>query len=136
MGSLADYAENKVLDDLFISDWTKPTNYYFALYTANPTDSSAGTEVSTGNWTNYARIAKARGSTHFNTAASGITTNKTLIDFGTATTTGTVTVTGMAIMDASTAGNMIGWAALTTSKGVTNGDPVSFAIAAVSISLD
>lgn len=136
MGSFSDYAENKVLDDLFSADYTKPSTYYIALFTANPTDSTGGTEVSTANWTNYARVGKTRGTTHWDTASGGAIANKTLIDFGTASTGGTVTVTGVAIMDASTAGNIILWAALTSSKAVTNGDPVSFAIGALDITLD
>jgi hypothetical protein len=57
------------------------------------------------------------------------------IAFGTATTTGNVTVTAIAFYDAATVGNLLYWCDLTSSQTVANGNVVSVAAAALSISL-
>lgn len=117
---------------------TIPATYYVALLTTNPTDET-GTglvEVSTANWTNYARVGVASGSAQWN-APSGTAprqiSNVNAINYGTATTTGNVTVTGFALYDAASAGNFKDWAAFSPSQIVQNGDPVSFAAGALVI---
>jgi hypothetical protein len=46
------------------------------------------------------------------------------------------TVTHFALMDASTAGNMLAWADLTTPQAVGTGNTVSFAIGDLDITMD
>ena len=51
-----DYAENKLIDYLFRGQASgTPSTWYVALYTACPTDSTAGTEVT--NACAYARVS-------------------------------------------------------------------------------
>lgn len=114
---------------------TVPATFYVALLTTNPTDET-GTglvEVSTGTWTNYARQGIASLAANWN-APSGTAprqiSNVNAINFGTATTTGNVTVTGYALYDAASAGTFWSWAAFSPSQIVQNGDPVSFAAGA------
>ncbi len=57
-GSKSDFYENKVIEHLFETAYTAPDPLYVALYTAPPTDSTAGTEVSGGA---YARESVAQG---------------------------------------------------------------------------
>lgn len=121
MAGKSDYAENKVIDHMTgKTTFTKPTAYV-GLYTAAPSDSGGGTEVS-GN--NYARVATA--GADWNAAASGSTSNANAITFPTASGSWG-TVTHFALFDAATTGNMLAWAALGTSKAVGNGDTAAFA---------
>lgn len=122
MSSFSDYLENKVLDHITgKTSYTKPSTWV-ALYTAAPSDSGSGTEVTGGS---YARVATA--GADWSAAASGATTNANAFDFGTASADWG-TIVAAALCDASTAGNILVWGTLTASKTVSNGD--SFVIAA------
>jgi len=56
--SFSDYLETEVLEWAFsASGGTRPTAWYLALFTAAPSDSGGGTEVSGGA---YARLACGR----------------------------------------------------------------------------
>lgn len=135
MGSLTDGAEVDVLKMLTaqattIFSTTVLTNLYARLTTTTPTDSAAGTEVTTG--VGYAAVQTK---TKWGTPAAGSVSNNAIIDYGTATGTWG-TVIGVELWDAATAGNRIAWGTLTTSKAPTNGDPVSFAVGALVMTLD
>lgn len=119
--SKTDFAENKVLDHMLgKTSWTMPTAYV-GLFTAAPSDAGGGTEVSGGS---YAR--KSTAGADWNAASGGSTSNANAITFVTASASwGTVTHFG--IFDAATAGNLLRWAALTTSKAIGSGDTASFA---------
>lgn len=111
--SFSDYLETKVLDHVFAGTaYTAPSTLYVALFTAAPSDSGGGTEVSGGG---YARQTIAF------TTSGDTTSNNAAIEFPTATANyGTVTHVG--IYDASSAGNLMAWAALTSSKTIETGD--------------
>ena len=113
--SLSNTFETTVLTWLLTnSAATRPTAWYVALFTSNPAEDASGTEVSTTG-TAYARQSvtfSVSGNTATNTAA---------IEFPTATASyGTVTHVG--VFDASSAGNLIAYAALTTNKAIDTGD--------------
>jgi hypothetical protein len=123
--SKSDYAENKI-NELLVGKtaFTLPTAYV-ALYTAAPSDSGGGTEVSGGS---YAR--KSTVGADWNTSSGGSISNANAITFVTAAGSwGTVTHFG--VFDASTTGNLLFWAALTASKTVGSGDTASFAAGAL-----
>lgn len=125
-GSASNYLENKLIDhSLGTTTFTKPTTVYAALYTVAPSDSSAGTEVTGGS---YARQAIT-----FSAASSGSTSNNTNVDFNTMPA---VTVVSVAVLDASTAGNMLYHGTLTTNRTVSAGDSIRIASGALVISLD
>lgn len=135
-GSKSDYLENKLLDHVLgATAYTAPATLYVALFTAAPTDAGGGTEVGTGVWSNYARKAVTNNTTNFPAASAGSKSNGAIIDFGTAVASGTVTVVAMGIYDAASAGNLLYWADF-TGKPITNGDPVSFPIAALVVTED
>src|SRR3990167_3149462 len=117
-GSFSDFLELEVLDHVFgAAAYTAPATLYFALFTVAPTDAGGGTEVTGGS---YARKDVANNATNFPAAAAGAKSNGTAITFVTATASwGTVTYVGL--LDASTAGNLLAWAGLTTSKTISNG---------------
>lgn len=142
--ALSDYLENKILDWLLRGQtFTPPATVYVALLTAAPSDTGGGTEVSGGS---YARVAvtsalagwagtQAAASTTASSGTSGTTSNNAAITFPAPTSNWGV-CTHMAVYDASTVGNLLFWAALTTSKTVNSGDAApSFAAAALTFSL-
>lgn len=136
-GSFSDFLELELLDHVFgAAAYSAPATLYVALYTVAPSDSGGGTEVSTGVWTNYARVAVTNNATNFPAASGGAKANGTAIDFGTATISGTApVVVAVGILDASSAGNLLAWADLTANKTIDNSDAVSFAIGDLDITL-
>src|SRR3990167_2901349 len=122
--ALTDVAENKVVDALLRGQALgAPVTGYAALYTTCPTDSTAGTEVTGGS---YARVAitsslanwagtHSAGSTTASSGTGGTTSNNGVITFPAPTANwGVVTCWG--ILDASTAGNLWVYSALTVNK--------------------
>lgn len=141
MSAMSDYLENKLVDQLFRGQ-TAPTTttLYVALYTAAPSDTGGGTEVS-GN--NYSRVAvtsslanwagtQSAGSSTASSGTGGQTSNNGSITFPTPSATWG-TVTHFAIYDATSGGNELFWGALTISKTINSGDTVSFPAASLSI---
>lgn len=144
MTDLADYAEERVLNHLFNSgaanQLTRPTSTQVSLHDGDPGEAGSANEVSTGDWSNYARVTvnnDGTTGTYWNAAAANAggfrCTNNGEIDFGTATIVTPVTVTHVVVRDHS--GNALYVGALTASKQVTNGDPVKFLDAALALSL-
>ena len=113
--SFSDTFETRVLTWVFTADSaTRPTSWHLALFTSDPADDASGTEVSTSG------TAYARQSATF-TVSGDTASNSAAIEFPTATASyGTVTHVG--VFDASTGGNLIAHAALTTSKAIDTGD--------------
>lgn len=132
-GSFSNFLELKLLDHVFgNAAYTAPATLYVALFTATPSDTGGGTEVSGGS---YARKDVTNNATNFPAAAAGAKSNGTAITFVTATASWGV-VTQFGIFDASTAGNLLAWGDLTASKTVDSGDTVSFAVGDLDILLD
>jgi hypothetical protein len=136
MAALSDYLENELLDHILRnSAWTPPTSVWIALFTAdNGLESGVITgEVATGS---YARIEVGGSSgRNFNVAASGATDNDADITFPTATADwGTVSY--VAIMDASTAGNVLIHGSLAVGKVVNNGDTFKFSTGDFDVTMD
>lgn len=144
-GALTDYAENKIVDaTLRAQAIGTPATWYIALYTACPTDSTGGTEVS---GVNYARVAvtagltqwagtQSAGSTTASSGTIGTTSNNATISFATPGAGGWGTVLCWGVTDALTAGNIWIYSTLTTSKTINEGDTVSFAAGAATFQID
>ena len=117
MSSFTDYTENLVLNWLLTTNSaTRPTAWYVGLFTAAPSDTGGGTEVS-GN--GYAR--KATGTMTI-TGTATTATNAAAIEFAAASGGNWGTLTHAAIFDALTTGNMLAWAPLTTARTINDGD--------------
>lgn len=132
-GSKSDYLENAFLDAWYGSG--SPASIWVALYTVAPTDAGGGTEVSTSDWTNYARIETTNNSTNWPAAVAGVKSNGVAIGFGTAIVINPTTVVAFALFDA-VSGHMLHWGELTYSRTVYNGDPVFFPIGGIVIQED
>ena len=117
MSSFSNYTENLLLNWLLTTNSaTRPTAWYVGLFTAAPSDAGGGTEV-TGN--GYARVATGTISV---SGTDTTATNSAAIEFAAASGGNWGTVTHAAIFDASTSGNMLAWAQLTTSRTINDGD--------------
>jgi len=105
--------ETRVLNYVFTtSSVTRPTAWHVALYTAAPSDTGGGTEVTGGAYARQSATFSVSGNTATNTAA---------LEYATATAAyGTVSHVG--VFDAATGGNLIAYAALATSKAIDTGD--------------
>lgn len=139
--AMTDYLENKLADHLFrTTTFTQPTTLAVALYTAAPGETGGGTEVTGGS---YARVANNPANanwngTHGNTTGVSSGTGGQISNAGVLTfptpTANWGSITHFAILDATTAGNMLIYGALTTAKTVNNGDPApSFQAAALTV---
>lgn len=118
MSAASDYLENKVLDHvLTTSGYTAPTTRYLALFTANTglESNSPSSEVSSSG------SAYSRKAVTFAAASSGQSATNATVTFDTATANWG-TITHVAVMDASTSGNVLFWGAVTTSKTIETGD--------------
>lgn len=134
-GSMWDDLENEVLDHLLGGgDFARPATVYIALFTAAPSDSTFGTEVTGGA---YARAAVTNNVTNWPAAAAGAKKNGAAITFATATASwGTVTHFGiLSHLTSTTANNRMFWGALSTSKAISANDVAKFAVSAISITL-
>lgn len=151
MSNASNYLENELLDHVLgegARNYT-PATLYIALFAdtgsgvATALESGTSDTASSANWGyyeinngNYARVA-----VDFDAAASGSAANTGAVTFPQANanydTAGGAgnTVTHVAIMDASTAGNVLFYGALTVSKVVTTGDTFQINAGALTVSL-
>lgn len=132
---LSNYLENKIVDWLLRGQsFSFPTTHYLALFSANPSDTGGGTEI-TGN--NYSRTSIAAslsnwsgtqgaGTTVASSGTSGQVSNNVAVNLPVPGPSGWGTVTGMGLFDASSSGNLLMWGALTTNRSVAAGDDFFF----------
>lgn len=127
MAEMSNYLENALINAVLRNtSYTSPATVYLALYTSDPTDADAGTEVS-GN-------AYARQAITFGAPSNGVSTNTAAIEFPQATGSwGTVAYVG--IRDADTGGNLLFHTALDASKTIATGDVFRVAIGSLSVTL-
>lgn len=113
--SFSNTYETHVLNYVFTTtSVTRPTAWYLALFTSNPAEDASGSEVSASG------TAYARQSATF-TVSGNTASNSAAIEFPTATASyGTVTHVG--VYTASSGGDLIAYAALSTSKAIDTGD--------------
>lgn len=129
MGSFTNYTEKLVLNSMCGNGGPLASiSMWVGLFTAAPSDASGGTEATGGS---YAR--KTSGA--WTSCTAGVD-NVATIAFAAASNTWGGTLTHFALLDDSATGNMIVWAALTTSRTVATGDVAVFAVGALDITLD
>lgn len=152
MSAASNYLENELLDHTLrgaSGAYTAPTTVYVALFSdsgsgaATALESGTSGTGSTADWGYYEinNGSYARQSATFSAASSGsISTSGTIsfpvatADYDSAGSTGNV-VTHLAIMDASTAGNVLFYGALTNSKTVNSGDQFTISTGNLTVSL-
>jgi hypothetical protein len=129
MAALSDHAEKLILDWMMTAGAaTRPTAWYVALYTAAPSDSGGGTELSGSGY--------ARESVTFAAATSGTgTTSNTGAVVFTADGGDWGSVTHMGIHDAVSGGNLLWHGALAAAKTVADGDTLEFAVGNIDLTV-
>lgn len=142
--SMSNYLEEQILHETLRGvAYTSPETH-IALFTADPTDAGTGAEVTTtegtGGWTNYARQNAAGAgaqSAAWSAYSSGSCKNANVITFPpNNNASASVTVTHIGIYDAATSGNLLYHAPLSASKIIQPGDVLSFAVNAITVTLD
>ena len=125
--SFSNYLETEMLDHVFGGNaYTAPSTLYLSLHTANPDEDGSGAEVSGGG---YARQSMAM------TVSGNTASNDSAVEFPTATANyGTVTHVG--VYDASSSGNLLCYASLTSSKTIETGDVFRVPAGDLDITLD
>lgn len=137
MAGWVDSQEQAILNLFLRGDsWTLPANLYVGLSTTTPTEAGGNFTEPVGN--GYARVTVVRNGTNW-AAASGtapaIADNATAITFPAASGGSWGTVTHAGLFDAVSAGNLLWWGALGTSKAVNDGDTAQIAIGALDVKL-
>ena len=130
MSSFTDYTENLALTYLFTTgSATRPTAWYVGLFTAAPSDTGGGTEVSGSA---YARVVTG---TISGSGTATTFTNAAAIEFAAASGGNWGTIGWAGIYTASTGGTLLAWAPLTTSKAINDGDIFRIPASSLSITL-
>ena len=125
--SFTNFLETEVLDHVFGGNaYTAPVTLYTGLYTASPSDTGGGTELSGNGYARQATAFTVTGNTASNTSAE---------EWATATGSwGTITHVG--VFDASTGGNLMAYGTLTASKTIATGDVFRIPAGDLDITLD
>lgn len=122
MSQLSDWAEKACLDWLLGGATpTRPSARYLALFTAAPSDSGGGTEMSGGGYARQAVTCDAA------TSGAGITSNSNSITF-TISGVDPAAFTHAGVFDAVSGGNLLFHGPLVASKDLGDGDSINFAI--------
>lgn len=126
--SKTNYLETQVLNHVLRNvAYTPPSAIYVGLFTALPTDSGGGTEVSGG--------AYARQPVTFTVPSPDTVSNTAVVTFPTASADWGLIV-GFALFDAVTAGNMLYYTTLGTNRLVVTNDQFRFPVGALVVSED
>jgi hypothetical protein len=127
MSTFSNYLENAVLNHVFRNTaLTSPGTVHMALYTAAPTDSGGGTQVTGAGY--------ARQTVTFGAPSNGVIANTAEVEF-TATGGNFGAVVAVGYFDASTAGNLLAWDPI-VSATINDGDTLRFPAGELTIALD
>jgi hypothetical protein len=136
MTAASNYTENLALDYLLTNaSVTRPTAWYLALFTN--TSGNAATNLEAGTLTDEVSTsgtAYGRKTIAFNDAVTGTCSSDGTVTFDTATASWG-TITHVAVMTAATAGQVLFYGAVTTSKTIDNGDTFQVTDGNLTISL-
>ncbi len=131
MSAFSNYLEDALINaTLRGTTFTAPSvgSLHLALFTADPTDANLTANEVVAAW--YSR--KTTGS--WTAPSNGVSTNVAAITFD-AVTGAQVTITHLGVYDSASAGNLLYHTPLVQSKTLDIGDVLSFAIGAVTITL-
>jgi hypothetical protein len=127
------YSANRILDYNFGgTSYSVPSSFYFCLSTTTINiDGSGATEPSGGA---YARVALTNNKTNWGNASNAVLTNSTAVQFAESTSSwGTITY--VFLSDASSAGNVWYYDALSPARTVASATTVLFAIGAITVQM-
>jgi len=130
MGSLSNYGEAALLDHLFNLDPYTPPTLYIALSTEDPGEDGAGLDEPSGN--GYSRVQTASSDW---SRSDSLVENAEELAFPEATGAWGV-LTHVALMDASSEGNVVASAPLAQSREITENDTLRFPAGNIEFELD
>lgn len=137
-GGMSTYLANELLDHAFRNaTYTKPDTFV-ALTTATISDTSTGSTITEVAGTGYARVevnAAGGDSPAWAAASNGLVTNDDQIDIGPPSADDWGTVVAVAIVDASSDGNLLFYGNDVVDQAIGDGDTVFFAAGDLDISL-
>jgi hypothetical protein len=141
---MTNYLRNKLVDWFHRGvAFAPPSTVHIRLVTGTPTAATAGTEISFTGYTPQAIVSattawaatNADGSTaNPSSGTNGTTSNNAVVNYGTAGSAGSATVTHWEAWDAASGGNRLYWGEIVDGTGayaprtIAAGDPVSFPI--------
>jgi hypothetical protein len=134
MSAASNYLENKVLDHvLTATGYTAPSTRYLALF--NNTSGSAAANLEAGTLSDEVSGGSyARQAVTFSAASGGASATSATVTFP-AASGNWGSVTHVAVMDASTSGNVLFYGAVTTPKTIESGDTFQVSGGNLTISL-
>lgn len=152
MSAASNYLEDEILDHVLgktTRDFTSPSTLVLALFSGTASDVLAALEAGTsstsgtGNWGHYEinTGGYTRKAITFNTASGGSATNTGNVTYPTATAnynntaTSGSTVTCVAVIDASSGGNVLFYGQLNSSKEILQNDTFQISDQNLTISL-
>ena len=131
MAAFSNYLEDQITGWIAGTAFaTAPTATFVQLYNGDPTDAGSG---GTGLFTRY-QVASGAGSWTRGTGGNGTITNASAFTI-TSSATATASATYVAVFDASAAGNLLFYGALTTAKTIASGDEVKFNTSALTLTV-
>ena len=124
MSQASDYLEDKLLDHVLRNTaFTSPSAVYVGLFTEGDSAGDNTDLLEEGTLTNeISGNGYARKAATFSAASAGSITTSGNITFDPASGGNWGTITHIAILDAASAGNVLFYGALTTSKTIEDGD--------------
>jgi len=139
MSAAADRTENLTLDFWLKANsqvTTAPATVYVALFNSDPSLGSTAENLEAGTITNECTGgAYARQSVTFGTISGGSVSNSGNVTFPAASDANWGTITHVAVMDASTSGNVLFYGALDTAKQIDSGDTFQITTGNLTVSL-
>ena len=136
MSASSNYLENKVLDHvLTATGYTAPAARYLALFTGTAADVKGRLEAGTlSDEVSTSGTAYVRKAVTFAAASGGSSATNATVTFDAATASwGTVTC--VAVMDASSSGNVLFYGEVTTAKTIDTGDTFQVTSGNLTVSL-
>jgi hypothetical protein len=131
MSAFSNYLEDQITGWIAGTTFaTAPTATFVQLYSQDPTDAGSAT----GALYSRVSIASGTGSWTRGTGGNGTITNASAFTI-TSSATATASATYVAVWDASTAGNLLFFGALTTAKTIASGDEVKFNASALTLTV-
>ena len=138
MSAASNYLENKLLDHTLrygTAPYTGASTLYLALFTNTSSNAAANLEAGTlTDEVTTSSSAYVRKAITFAAASSGSSASNATVTFD-AATANWGTITHVAVMDASTSGNVLFYGAVTTSKTIETGDTFQVSSGNLTISL-
>lgn len=137
MSASSDYLEDKLLDHVLRNTaYTSPTTVYVALFTSDDSTGLTAENLEAGTITNECTGgAYTRQTATFDAISGGSTSNSSNLTWTTASDGNWGTITHVAVMDASSAGNVLFYGALDTAREILQDDTFQITAGSLTITL-